>query len=201
MVVRPFSFLTIFPQSSSTSSQDDDKSTLEEVSEGGIPIDQPPLTFSTPGAPDSDLPFSQSQTLNKSSSSPELQTLPEAFARATGSAAGADLSTTRSPIEGKSMPAQGSAERETLGEGESVGSAGPQSLGASVSTSSSASKMKLEFPSAQPGSVSPSGHRPRGHTISVSAPSSRRERKSDRDSYHNRGGVSNAEKSSGLSPR
>ncbi|MCJ8748152.1 hypothetical protein PDJAM_G00161780 [Pangasius djambal] len=192
---------TMLSRSSSTSSQDDDKSTLEEVSEGGIPIDQPPLTFSTPGAPDSDLPFSHSQTLNKSSSSPELQTLPEAFARATGSGAGAgELPRSRSPVEGKSVPAQGSAERATLGEEESVGSAGPQSLGTSVSTSSSASKMKLEFPSAQPGSLSPSGHRPRGHTISVSAPSSRRERKSDRDSYHNRGGVSNAEKSSGLSP-
>ncbi|KAK3511238.1 hypothetical protein QTP70_033632 [Hemibagrus guttatus] len=188
-------------RSSSTSSQDDDKSTLEEVSEGGIPIDQPPLTFSTPGAPDSDLSFSHSQTLNKSSSSPELQTLPEAFARATGSGAGAgDLPRSRSPVEGNNMLDQGSSEKDTLGDGESVGSAGPQSLGASVSTSSSASKMKLEFPSAQPGSLSPSGHRPRGHTISVSAPSSRRERKSDRDSYHNRGGVSNAEKCSGLSP-
>ncbi|XP_016369598.1 tuberin [Sinocyclocheilus rhinocerous] len=59
---------------------------------------------------------------------------------------------------------------------------------------------KLEFPTAQPGPLSPTGHRPRGHTISVSAPSSRRERKMDRDSYHNRGGPSNAEKSSGLSP-
>ncbi|XP_053471231.1 tuberin isoform X2 [Ictalurus furcatus] len=192
---------TMLSRSSSTSSQDDDKSTLEEVSEGGIPIDQPPLTFSTAGAPDSDLPFSHSQTLNKSSSSPELQTLPEAFARATGSGAGAaELPRSRSPVEGKSVPAQGSAERETLGEAESVGSAGLQSVAASVSTSSSASRMKLEFPSAQPGSLSPSGHRPRGHTISVSAPSSRRERRSDRDSYHNRGGVCNAEKSSGLSP-
>ncbi|XP_053531955.1 tuberin isoform X2 [Ictalurus punctatus] len=192
---------TMLSRSSSTSSQDDDKSTLEEVSEGGIPIDQPPLTFSTPGAPDSDLPFSHSQTLNKSSSSPELQTLPEAFARATGSGAGAgELPRSRSPVEGKSVPAQGSAERDTLGEAESVGSAGLQSVAASVSTSSSASRMKLEFPSAQPGSLSPSGHRPRGHTISVSAPSSRRERRSDRDAYHNRGGVCNAEKSSGLSP-
>ncbi|XP_047659419.1 tuberin isoform X2 [Tachysurus fulvidraco] len=191
---------TMLSRSSSTSSQDD-KSTLEEVSEGGIPIDQPPLTFSTPGAPDSDLPFSHSQTLNKSSSSPELQTLPEAFARATGSAVGAgDLPWSRSLVEGKNMQGQGLSERETLGEGESVGSAGPQSLGASVSTSSSTSKMRLEFPSAQPGSLSPSGHRPRGHTISVSAPSSRRERKSDRESYHNRAGMSNSEKSSGLSP-
>ncbi|KAF4075380.1 hypothetical protein AMELA_G00234040 [Ameiurus melas] len=192
---------TMLSRSSSTSSQDDDKSTLEEVSEGGIPIDQPPLTFSTPGAPDSDLPFSHSPTLNKSSSSPELQTLNEAFARATGSGVGAgELPRSRSPVEGKGVPAQGSAERETLGEGESVGSAGLQSVAASVSTSSSASRMKLEFPSAQPGSLSPSGHRPRGHTISVSAPSSRRERRTDRDSYHNRGGVCNAEKSSGLSP-
>uniref|UniRef100_A0A673I6E7 Tuberin n=1 Tax=Sinocyclocheilus rhinocerous TaxID=307959 RepID=A0A673I6E7_9TELE len=61
-------------------------------------------------------------------------------------------------------------------------------------------KVMLEFPTAQPGPLSPTGHRPRGHTISVSAPSSRRERKMDRDSYHNRGGPSNAEKSSGLSP-
>ncbi|TSK18061.1 Tuberin [Bagarius yarrelli] len=187
-------------RSSSTSSQDD-KSTLEEVSEGGIPIDQPALTFSTPGAQYSDLPFSHSQTLNKSSSSPELQTLPEAFARASCSGAGAgDPPRSKSQIEEKNIPGQGSSERENLGGGESVASTGPQSLGASVSTSSSISKMKLEFPSTQPGSLSPSGHRPRGHTISVSAPSSRRERKSDRDSYHNRGGVFNAEKSSGLSP-
>lgn len=200
--IRSFLFLTIFLQSSSTSSQDDDKSTLEEVSEGGIPIDQPPLTFSTPGAPDSDLPFSHSQTLNKSSSSPELQTLPEAFARATGSGAGAaELPRSRSPVEGKSVSVQGSAERETPGESESMGTAGTQSVGPSVSMSSSSSKMKLEFPSAHPGSLSPSGHRPRGHTISVSAPSSQRERRSDRDAYHGRGGVSNAEKSSGLSPR
>ncbi|XP_053333659.1 tuberin isoform X2 [Clarias gariepinus] len=192
---------TMLSRSSSTSSQDDDKSTLEEVSEGGIPIDQPPLTFSTPGAPDSDLPFSHSQTLNKSSSSPELQTLPEAFARATGSGAGAgELPRSRSPVEGKSVSVQGSAERETPGESESMGTAGTQSVGPSVSMSSSSSKMKLEFPSAHPGSLSPSGHRPRGHTISVSAPSSQRERRSDRDAYHGRGGVSNAEKSSGLSP-
>uniref|UniRef100_A0AAY4EAJ4 Tuberin n=1 Tax=Denticeps clupeoides TaxID=299321 RepID=A0AAY4EAJ4_9TELE len=81
----------IFMSSSSSSSQDDDKSTLEEVSEGAIPIDQPSLTLSPTGVLESDLPFPHSQTLNKSSSSPELQTLPEAFAKATagpGSAAG-----------------------------------------------------------------------------------------------------------------
>uniref|UniRef100_A0AAY4E7J9 Tuberin n=1 Tax=Denticeps clupeoides TaxID=299321 RepID=A0AAY4E7J9_9TELE len=124
-------------RSSSSSSQDDDKSTLEEVSEGAIPIDQPSLTLSPTGVLESDLPFPHSQTLNKSSSSPELQTLPEAFAKAT------------------------------------AGSSGP---------------------------LSPSGHRPRGHTISVSAPSSRRERKTDRDSYQSRPGPSNSEKNNGLSP-
>lgn len=63
--------------------------------------------------------------------------------------------------------------------------------------------MRLEFPAApaQPGPISPSGgHRPRGHTISVSAPSSRRERRTERDSYHSRPGPSTTEKISGLSP-
>uniref|UniRef100_A0AAY4E965 Tuberin n=1 Tax=Denticeps clupeoides TaxID=299321 RepID=A0AAY4E965_9TELE len=133
--------------SSSSSSQDDDKSTLEEVSEGAIPIDQPSLTLSPTGVLESDLPFPHSQTLNKSSSSPELQTLPEAFAKAT---------------------------------------AGPGSAAGNTPRSS--------------GPLSPSGHRPRGHTISVSAPSSRRERKTDRDSYQSRPGPSNSEKNNGLSP-
>uniref|UniRef100_A0A673G8A5 Tuberin n=1 Tax=Sinocyclocheilus rhinocerous TaxID=307959 RepID=A0A673G8A5_9TELE len=157
-------FVSSLLKSSSTSSQDDEKSTLEEVSEGGIPIDQPPPALSTPGHQETDVSLSQATTLSKSSSSPELQTLPEAFTKA-------------------------------------VAQTGPSSSSASVSVSSSStSRMRLEFPTAQPGPLSPAGHRPRGHTISVSAPSSRRERKMDRDSYHNRGGPSNIEKSSGLSP-
>uniref|UniRef100_A0A3Q1K6B2 Tuberin n=1 Tax=Anabas testudineus TaxID=64144 RepID=A0A3Q1K6B2_ANATE len=148
----------IFISSSSTSSQDDEKSTLEEVSEGAIPIDQPTMGPSTPGSQGLDLPFQSSQSqghgLNKSSSSPELQTLPEAFAKA-------------------AMESQASL-ADTL-----------------------------EFPKAaqQSGPISPSGgHRPRGHTISVSAPSSRRERRTDRDSYHGRPGPGNTEKISGLNP-
>uniref|UniRef100_A0A8C1GNJ5 Tuberin n=1 Tax=Cyprinus carpio TaxID=7962 RepID=A0A8C1GNJ5_CYPCA len=161
------SFVSSLLKSSSTSSQDDEKSTLEEVSEGGIPIDQPPLALSTPGHQETDVSLSQATTLSKSSSSPELQTLPEAFTKAAVQSA----------------------------------AAGPSSSSASVSVSSSStSRMRLEFPTAQPGPLSPAGHRPRGHTISVSAPSSRRERKMDRDSYHNRGAASNTEKSSGLSP-
>uniref|UniRef100_A0A671PSJ3 Tuberin n=1 Tax=Sinocyclocheilus anshuiensis TaxID=1608454 RepID=A0A671PSJ3_9TELE len=150
----------LLSRSSSTSSQDDERSTLEEVSKGGIPIDQPPPALFTPGPNELDLNFTHGTTLNKSSSSPELQTLPEAFTKAA---------------------AQSAADGDVV----------------SV-FSSSTSRMRLEFPTAQPGPLSPTGHRPRGHTISVSAPSSRRERKIDRDSYHNRGGPSNAEKSSGL---
>uniref|UniRef100_A0A672NNX2 TSC complex subunit 2 n=1 Tax=Sinocyclocheilus grahami TaxID=75366 RepID=A0A672NNX2_SINGR len=183
----------LLSRSSSTSSQDDEKSTLEEVSEGGIPIDQPPPALSTPGHQETDVSLSQATTLSKSSSSPELQTLPEAFTKAaTQSASGGDLLSAR-------IPTVQANEREASGEsawpGESVISVGPSSSSASVSVSSSStSRMRLEFPTAQPGPLSPAGHRPRGHTISVSAPSSRRERKMDRDSYHNRGGPSNIEK-------
>ncbi|XP_042619467.1 tuberin-like isoform X2 [Cyprinus carpio] len=190
----------LLSRSSSTSSQDDEKSTLEEVSEGGIPIDQPPPALSTPGPNESDLDFTHGTTLNKSSSSPELQTLPEAFTKAAAqSAADGDV------LSSEIQTVHAASEMEALGEsawpGESASSAGPSSSSASVSVSSSStSRMRLEFPTAQPGPLSPTGHRPRGHTISVSAPSSRRERKMDRDSYHNRGGPSNAEKSSGLSP-
>uniref|UniRef100_A0A8C9YYQ4 Tuberin n=1 Tax=Sander lucioperca TaxID=283035 RepID=A0A8C9YYQ4_SANLU len=153
--------------SSSTSSQDDEKSTLEEVSEGAIPIDQPTMGPSTPGSQGPELPFqthtqTQGHGLNKSSSSPELQTLPE----------------------------QPHFEKEKV-------------EGSVVSSQSGGARMRLEFPAApvQPGPISPSGgHRPRGHTISVSAPSSRRERRTERDSYHSRPGPSTTEKISGLSP-
>ncbi|KAL2087013.1 hypothetical protein ACEWY4_018072 [Coilia grayii] len=221
-------------RSSSSSSQDDEKSTLEEVSEGAIPIDQAPLALSSAGPQDADLPFPHSQTLNKSSSSPELQTLPEAFAKAaasgsglgsgTGSGSGGgvgDVPRVRTPVEGGKP--QGGERGEVAGAGGEFGGQGDSastavaggggggvgggaggaaaSGGGSVSSSSSAPRMRLECPAPpQPGPLSPSGHRPRGHTISVSAPSSRRERKMDRDSYHNRPGPSNSEKASGLSP-
>ncbi|XP_041839529.1 tuberin isoform X3 [Melanotaenia boesemani] len=202
-------------RSSSTSSQDDEKSTLEEVSEGAIPIDQPTLGPSTPGSQGPELPFqshsqSQGHGLNKSSSSPELQTLPEAFTKAALESEGVlgDTSRPRAPSDGKPQMQQSHFERDKVGGstgGERNGLGGP-CLGADGSGSSSQSGgagMRLSFPAApaQPGPISPSGgHRPRGHTISVSAPSSRRERRTDRDSYHSRPGPSNTEKISGLSP-
>ncbi|KAF0037705.1 hypothetical protein F2P81_010579 [Scophthalmus maximus] len=218
-------------RSSSTSSQDDERSTLEEVSEGAIPIDQPTVGPSTPGSQGPELPFqthsqSQGHGLNKSSSSPELQTLPEAFTKAAmeSETSPADTSRPRAPSDGKpqpqlpqlpqlpqqpQQPQQPHFEKEkvegstggdvTVPAGQSQGSEGH----GAVSSQSGSARMRLEFPAAaaQPGPVSPSGgHRPRGHTISVSAPSSRRERRTERDSYHSRPGPGNAEKISGLSP-
>ncbi|KAM6940907.1 tuberin isoform 1-T1 [Lycodopsis pacificus] len=200
-------------RSSSTSSQDDDKSTLEEVSEGAIPIDQPILGPSTPGSQGSERPFqthtqSQGHGLNKSSSSPELQTLPEAFAKAAleSDTVPGDASWPKAPSDSKPQPQQPQTEKEKV-EGNTGGDGlGGQSQGSEgpgvVSSQSGGARMRLEFPTAAPtGPISPSGgHRPRGHTISVSAPSSRRERRTERDSYHSRPGPSNTEKISGLSP-
>uniref|UniRef100_UPI0037E73CFD tuberin isoform X2 n=1 Tax=Semicossyphus pulcher TaxID=241346 RepID=UPI0037E73CFD len=204
-------------RSSSTSSQDDEKSTLEEVSEGAIPIDQPTAGPSTPGSQGPELPFqahpqSQGHGLNKSSSSPELQTLPEAFSKAAmeSEAASGDPSWPKAPLDGKPQPQQAHFEKEKV-EGSTGGDVnglgaqlqGGESPGVVSSQSGGGARMRLEFPAAaaQPGPISPSGgHRPRGHTISVSAPSSRRERRTERDSYHSRPGPSNTEKISGLSP-
>uniref|UniRef100_A0AAV2LL54 Tuberin n=1 Tax=Knipowitschia caucasica TaxID=637954 RepID=A0AAV2LL54_KNICA len=181
-------------RSSSTSSQDDEKSTLEEVSEGAIPIDQPAAGASTPGQ-GPELPFqSHSQTqghgLNKSSSSPELQTLPEAFSKASLESE-RDTSRPRAPSDGKPPLLLDKDKVEVVnGQNEGPTVVASQNVG---------SKMRLEFPTAavSQGPISPGGgHRPRGHTISVSAPSSRRER----DTYQSRSGPSTSEKLSGLSP-
>nr|XP_040041691.1 tuberin isoform X1 [Gasterosteus aculeatus aculeatus]XP_040041692.1 tuberin isoform X1 [Gasterosteus aculeatus aculeatus] len=201
-------------RSSSTSSQDDEKSTLEEVSEGAIPIDQPILGPSTPGSQEPELPFQthtqcQGHGLNKSSSSPELQTLPEAFARAAleSETVPGEASWPRATSDGKPQTQQPPIEKEKVeGNAEGDNEPGGQSQGSEgpvvVSSQSGGARMKLEFPAAaQPGPISPSGgHRPRGHTISGSAPSSRRDRRTERDSYHVRPGPSNTEKISGLSP-
>ncbi|KAM7418767.1 hypothetical protein PAMA_016070 [Pampus argenteus] len=207
-------------RSSSTSSQDEEKSTLEEVSEGAIPIDQPTLGPSTPGSQGPELPFqthtqSQGHGLNKSSSSPELQTLPEAFSKAAieSETVPGDASRPRAPSEGKPQPQQQTqplhfekekVEGSITGDVNGIGGQSQASEGPGVQSSQSGgARMRLEFPAAaaQPGPISPGGgHRPRGHTISVSAPSSRRERRTERDSYHSRPGPSNTEKISGLSP-
>lgn len=164
---------------------------------------------STPGSQNLDLPFQTlsqcpSHGLNKSSSSPELQTLPEAFAKVATESETLLADVTRTALDAKPQPQQalfekdkveGSTEGDTNGLGgpiqgaEGPGVAPPQIAGA---------RMRLEFPTM---AQQPGGHRPRGHTISVSAPSSRRERRTDRDSYNSRPGSGNTEKILGLSPR
>ncbi|XP_072240384.1 tuberin isoform X2 [Leuresthes tenuis] len=202
-------------RSSSTSSQDDEKSTLEEVSEGAIPIDQPTPGPSTPGSQGPELPFqshsqSQGHGLNKSSSSPELQTLPEAFTKAALESEGVlgETSRPRAPSDGKPQTQQHHLEKDkvdgsTGGDTNGLGGQSQAGEGSGSTSQSGGGMMRLAFPAApaQPGPISPGGgHRPRGHTISVSAPSSRRERRTERDSYHSRPGPSNTEKMSGLSP-
>lgn len=172
---------------------------------------------STPGSQGPELPFqthsqSQGHGLNKSSSSPELQTLPEAFTKAAmeSETALTDAPRPRAPSDGKPLPQQPHFEKEKAegGAGGEVNGVGGQSQGGEgssvASSQSGGARMRLEFPAAaaQPGPISPGGgHRPRGHTISVSAPSSRRERRTERDSYHSRPGPGNTEKIAGLSPR
>uniref|UniRef100_A0A3Q2P8U8 Tuberin n=1 Tax=Fundulus heteroclitus TaxID=8078 RepID=A0A3Q2P8U8_FUNHE len=202
-------------RSASTSSQDDEKSTLEEVSEGAIPIDQPSVGPSTPGSQGPDLPFqshsqSQGHGLNKSSSSPELQTLPEAFTLAAleSEKVQVEAPRPRAPSDGKLQAQKPYSDKDKVEASTGVDPSGPGgpvqgAEGSASSSQSGGTAMKLAFPTApaQPGPISPGGgHRPRGHTISVSAPSSRRERKTERDSYHSRPGSGNAEKISGLSP-
>lgn len=184
------------------------------MSEGAIPIDQPTLGPSTPGSQGPELPFqshsqSQGHGLNKSSSSPELQTLPEAFTKAAleSESVVGEASRPRAPSDGKPQVQQAYFERDKLegSIGGDVNGLSGQGGEGSGSSSQSGGVMRLAFPAApaQSGPISPGGgHRPRGHTISVSAPSSRRERRTERDLYHSRSGPSsNTEKISGLSPR
>lgn len=167
---------------------------------------------STPGSQGPELPFqshspSQGHGLNKSSSSPELQTLPEAFSKAAleSEAALVEPLAPKAPADSKPPPQQ--SEKVEGGTGGDTNGLGSQSQGSDspvVSSLGGGARMRLEFPApaAPSGPISPGGgHRPRGHTISVSAPSSRRERRTERDSYTSRPGPSTTEKISGLSPR
>ncbi|RXM27679.1 Tuberin [Acipenser ruthenus] len=192
-----------YSRSSSSSSQEDDKSTpLEYVGGGAIPIEKG--IFHAAGDPmeeeeDDDLSFQHSQTLNKSSSSPELQTLQEAFKDALNKE---ETPAGKLSIEAEPGPTDVNSQLEAAAGGgdggaAAVGVGGGAGAGAAAGAGAMP-RSRLEFPAPQSTLVSPSGHRPRGHTISGSAPS-HRERKMDHDSYH-RGAASNSEKMSGISP-
>ncbi|NXU47588.1 TSC2 protein, partial [Turnix velox] len=168
-----------YSRSSSTSSQDEKSLKSEELVEGGIPIGR----VLEDGRTLEELSFQPSQPLSKSSSSPELQTLQEVLKDANGREVTRRLST-----EVKSKSQSGNLEGEGLGswlgKGEDTRVTGSGGLdGAGPVTSPR----------------SPSGHRPRGYTISDSAPS-RRGKRIERDAFKSRTAASNAEKVPGINP-
>lgn len=174
--MRTFLLCFSLLQSSSTSSQEDKSLKSEELVEGGIPIGR------EEGRALEELSFQPSQPLSKSSSSPELQTLQEVLKDANGRDAPRRLST-----DVKSKSQSGNLEGEGLGgwlgRGEDSRATGPGTASGAVTSPRS-----------------PSGHRPRGYTISDSAPS-RRGKRIDRDAFKGRAAASNAEKVPGINPR
>ncbi|NXW57440.1 TSC2 protein, partial [Eurystomus gularis] len=170
-----------YSRSSSTSSQEEKSLKSEDLVEGGIPIGR--VLPSEDGRTLEELSFQPSQPLSKSSSSPELQTLQEVLKDANGREVTRRLST-----EVKSKSQSGNLEGEGLGgwpgKGEDARAAGSGGVDGSG-------------PATSP--RSPSGHRPRGYTISDSAPS-RRGKRIDRDAFKSRTAASNAEKVPGINP-
>ncbi|NXX40832.1 TSC2 protein, partial [Tricholaema leucomelas] len=170
-----------YSRSSSTSSQDEKSLKSEELVEGGIPIGRvlPPED----GRTLEELSFQPSQPLSKSSSSPELQTLQEVLKDANGREVTRRLST-----EVKSKSQSGNLEGEGLGswlgKGEDTRATGSGGLDGTGPVTSPRS---------------PSGHRPRGYTISDSAPS-RRGKRIEREAFKSRTAASNAEKVPGINP-
>ncbi|XP_042293954.1 LOW QUALITY PROTEIN: tuberin [Sceloporus undulatus] len=170
-----------YSRSSSTSSQEEKSLKPEDLASIGIPIE------GTRNLEDSRafeaLSFQPSQPLSKSSSSPELQTLQEVLKDPGGEDPAGKLS---SDVKSKSQ--SGHLEGETasswLGKGENEKAAGGARVGGSVPASSP---------------HSPTGHRPRGYTISDSAPS-RRGKRIERDPFKGRAAASNAEKVPGINP-
>ncbi|NWR33018.1 TSC2 protein, partial [Tachuris rubrigastra] len=165
-----------YSRSSSTSSQEDKSMKSEDLVEGGIPIGR------EDGRTLEELSFQPSQPLSKSSSSPELQTLQEVLKDANGREVTRRLST-----EVKSKSQSGNLEGEGLGSWLGRGE------------DSRATGSGLDGTGAATSPRSPSGHRPRGYTISDSAPS-RRGKRIERDAFKGRTAASNAEKVPGINP-
>lgn len=167
-----------YSRSSSASSQEEKSFRTEELPAGGIPIER--AVSSEAARPSVDLSFQPSQPLSKSSSSPELQTLQDILGDA-----GDKADVGRLSPEAKARSQSG-----TLDGGSTTWSAmGEASQGPTHAEGS--------MPSSCP--RSPSGLRPRGYTISDSAPS-RRGKRVERDSFKSRAGASNADKVPGINP-
>ncbi|CAI9172623.1 unnamed protein product [Rangifer tarandus platyrhynchus] len=167
-----------FSRSSSTSSQEEKSFHAEELPPGGIPIER---AVSSEGSRASvDLAFQPSQPLSKSSSSPELQTLQDILGDPGDKAEVGRLSP-----EAKARSQSGILD----GEGVAWSAPGEERRGPA--------QPEGPLPSSCP--RSPSGLRPRGYTISDSAPS-RRGKRMERDAFKSRAGTSNTEKVPGINP-
>ncbi|XP_040110057.1 tuberin isoform X3 [Oryx dammah] len=169
-----------FSRSSSTSSQEEKSFHAEELPPGGIPIER---AVSSEGSRASvDLAFQPSQPLSKSSSSPELQTLQDILGDPGDKAEVGRLSP-----EAKARSQSGILD----GEG------APWSAPGEERRARGPTQPEGPLPSSCP--RSPSGLRPRGYTISDSAPS-RRGKRVERDVFKSRAGTSNTEKVPGINP-
>ncbi|XP_052492298.1 tuberin isoform X4 [Budorcas taxicolor] len=169
-----------FSRSSSTSSQEEKSFHAEELPPGGIPIER---AVSSEGSRASvDLAFQPSQPLSKSSSSPELQTLQDILGDPGDKAEVGRLSP-----EAKARSQSGILDREGA----------PWSAPGEERRGRGPSQPEGPLPSSCP--RSPSGLRPRGYTISDSAPS-RRGKRVERDAFKSQAGTSNTEKVPGINP-
>ncbi|XP_060642483.2 tuberin isoform X5 [Anolis sagrei] len=179
-----------YSRSSSTSSQEEKSLKPEDLSSLGIPIEgSRPLEDRRALEA---LSFQPSQPLSKSSSSPELQTLQEALKEPSheslsGKRSGGEVKSGHSEREAVAgWTARGVVEEERDAPG-GGGGGGTQVMGG--------------IPTSLP--HSPTGHRPRGYTISDSAPS-RRGKRAEREPFRTRAtpaaAASNAEKVPGINP-
>ncbi|XP_054390541.1 tuberin isoform X2 [Pongo abelii] len=165
-----------YSRSSSVSSQEEKSLHAEELVARGIPIER--AVSSEGGRPSVDLSFQPSQPLSKSSSSPELQTLQDILGDPGDKA---DVGRLSPEVKARSQS----------------GTLDGESAAWSASGEDSRGQPEGPLPSSSP--RSPSGLRPRGYTISDSAPS-RRGKRVERDAFKSRATASNAEKVPGINP-
>ncbi|XP_032086044.1 LOW QUALITY PROTEIN: tuberin [Thamnophis elegans] len=172
----------VYGRSSSISSQEEKAPKAEDLAAIGIPIERA-RNLEDSRAFEA-LSFQPSQTLSKSSSSPELQTLQEVLKDPGGEESAQKLRSEEGKAKSQSDQLEGEAAGGSLAKVEDQGSAGM--------------RLAVAAPASSP--HSPTGHRPRGYTISDSAPS-RRGKRMERDLLKGRAAAaSNAGKVPGINP-
>ncbi|XP_069762600.1 tuberin isoform X2 [Narcine bancroftii] len=176
------SYSTSYSRSSSTSSQEEDKALqMEDSGITGIPTEKVVPSTLAIDPLEEEFDFNRAQTLNKSSSSPELQNLQE----------------TTEVIGKEGLVGKPAAEVKPRTHTESIEEERSSNDKLEISDGSKQEALLPAEKKEPP--PSPNRYRPRGHTISDSAPS-KRGRRSQRDGVQNRSAATNAEKISGISP-